>query len=185
MSNNARVEPETKTTFGNLGGFRVLSLGQVRLCHWMAQASQAQSKWPSTSGIFSSEVCLSQSFLCLFRPQLGPGFSWPWLRLAGSPCCSQWVAPVGHSHMPWPLQVSGDMNCGLGVCNTPLSNTSFCFSSAEPITAFPGENSYFPGKTALLLVVLFCWHGLLHGRKAMCVLVKTANVLSTEMASVY
>ncbi|KAI1237099.1 hypothetical protein IHE44_0014354 [Lamprotornis superbus] len=52
----------------------------------------------------------------------------------------------------------------------------------EPITAFPGENSYFPGKTALLLVVLFCWHGLLHRRKAMCVLVQTANVLSTEMA---
>lgn len=61
----------------------------------------------------------------------------------------------------------------------------FVFSFAEPITAFPGENFYFPGKTALLSVYFsFCWHGLLHGRKAVCVLVRTANVLSGEIASV-
>lgn len=60
----------------------------------------------------------------------------------------------------------------------------FFFSFAEPITAFPGENFYFPGKTALLSVVSFCWHGLLHGRKVVCVLIQTANVLSGEMTSV-
>lgn len=54
------------------------------------------------------------------------------------------------------LVINGYVNCGF-LCNFLLSNSELFFSIAEPITAFPGENFYFPGKIALLFLLAWAF----------------------------
>lgn len=136
----------------------------------MTQANQLKPNDPQPNTLFSLKS-VSKSKLSAPGPFLTRTGFLPSVGLASTPHYSQVCGAQPHTCSFWMLQISGNVNCGLA-CNIPLSNSKFLFSFAEPITAFPGENFYFPGKIALLFVVSFCWHGLLNQRKVMCLLVQ-------------